>query len=135
MPSVHSKELTYRDLCYHFFSSIFQTKPGRLLIAIWFFGSGSSIILGAIQKVYLKHQKNKAEVAKNKLTKDAEASKKMKQTLLDQLKPILKISFPSLYDKSTFYFTLYTLFLIIRIWLTIKVPFFFFDLTLKLIQT
>eukprot|EP01114_Cavostelium_apophysatum_P017844 TRINITY_DN5390_c0_g1_i3.p1 TRINITY_DN5390_c0_g1~~TRINITY_DN5390_c0_g1_i3.p1 ORF type:complete len:519 (+),score=144.67 TRINITY_DN5390_c0_g1_i3:130-1686(+) len=109
----------YPSLFKHFAQITTSTRRGKILLSAWFFGSAGSIILGIIGKAYFRKQR--AQQRKLEQEKNESAALQRRPTLIQQLRKILPIAFPSLVSTSSLYLSAYTVLLILRILLTIKI--------------
>ncbi len=111
---------SYKDLAEHFFGTCVSSKQGKLLLTLWTLQIVISIGAGIKQR--REKARSKAQHKESSTKMEGSSSSKHPPTLITQLKTILPLAFPSVWNKSCLYLLCYTLALIVRIWLTIKVP-------------
>jgi hypothetical protein len=109
---------TYKDLLEHFLSTALSTNKGKLLIFLWTSGLIGSFSWGVFQKRnrslgFKEHSKEK--------NAEKPVAEKKPPGLIQQLKDILPLAFPSIWNKSSMYLSSYTVLLVLRILLTIQV--------------
>ena len=103
----------------HFSSVVWNLKKGKLMYTCWALLVGFGL-LGAYQKRRYREELRKfRELSQNK--NDVQVKHVKRRGFLNQLIPLLKISFPKLVSRSTAHLAGYTALLCARIVLTIKI--------------
>jgi len=128
MADIHDRKGdTYSALFKHFVSTCTSTSKGKLLLTLWGGGGAITILWGIYQKVLSANRaRGKKENPRSgdhseKNSQDRNPFPTARKGLVAQLKQILPMAFPSMWSHSTGYLTVYTIFLVARILLTIKI--------------
>jgi hypothetical protein len=96
----------------HFVRIIYSSRIGKALIGVWLIGLLTATGFGAWNRL---HSKKVVRVKKESDKKQARGS------FMEDMKKIIKIAFPRLFCKTSIHLGFYTLLLIFRIILTIKI--------------
>ena len=106
------------EMIKHFCSLVWSMKKGKLLTAVW--GAGLFTCFLAAFSKYKEQQRSK-KLRQSSPDESKQRRSHYNESLITLLKPILKISFPSLLSDTTGHLLGYTVLLCARILLTIKI--------------
>ena len=112
---VHSRPLgnSLREMGGHFASVVLSSKKGKVLVSIW-----SAALLTCLLVAIRKAQ---GRAGKPALSEKSPVPKRASKSLLKMLAPLLTVTFPSLFSKTSLHLVAYTTLLCLRILLTIKI--------------
>jgi len=110
-----TKGTTYPELIGHFFGSFREGKAGKIVLGAWAAGSLVTFILGFWQR------KIREAKRRNNSKKTEKTESEPQKSLLQELKLLLPLAFPSPFSRSSIHLLLFTVNLIVRILLTVKI--------------